>query len=114
MAAQLGLSINANFFGWGVGGADNIAHLCRILSDLGFKKVAALLDGDKTLKAKALATSFPNYFFQVIPAKDIRTKRARDATDEVAGLLDENLTLRPEYRDATAAVLTSLAKHMGG
>ncbi len=112
VAAQLGMSISANFFGWGAGGAGNIAHLCRILSDLGFKKVAALLDGDKADEAKVLATSFPSYFFGVIPAKDIRTKPARKATDEVAGLLDENLALRSEYRDPTAAALTSLAKHM--
>lgn len=112
VAAQLGKTIDANFFGWGAGGASNIPHLCRILSDLGFMKVAALLDGDKADEARALSASFPDYFFQVIPAEDIRTKPARKATDQVVGLLDEKLALKSEYRDATAAVFSSLAEYM--
>lgn len=112
VAEQLGLRIDGNFFGWGTGGASNIPYLCRILSDLGFKKVAGLLDGDKAAEAESLSKSFPAYFFRCIPAKDIRTKPARKATDEVSGLLDANLNLNAEHREATSAVLVALSKHM--
>lgn len=112
VADQLGMRIVGSFFGWGTGGAGNIPHLCRILSDLGFKKVAGLLDGDKTSEAQQLSKSFPSYFFRCIPAHDIRTKPARRAVDEVSGVLDEKLALKPEHRDAMAAVLSDLSRHM--
>lgn len=112
VAEQLGMQIGANFFGWGAGGAGNMPHLCRVLADLGFEKVAGLLDGDKTEEARQLSASFPSYLFRCIPAKDIRTKAARKATDEVSGLLDTNLQLKVEHRDATSAVLSELSKHI--
>lgn len=112
VAEQLGMRIVGSFFGWGAGGAGNIPNLCRILSDLGFKKVAGLLDGDKTTEAQRLSESFPSYFFRCIPAKDIRTKPARGPVDEVSGLLDEKLSLKTEHRDATAAVFSDLSRHM--
>lgn len=112
VAEQLDLKISGNFFGWGTGGAGNIPHLCRILSDLGFNKVAGLLDGDKPDEMKSLSEFFPDYFFRCIPAMDIRTKPARRATGEVAGLLDSELALKDEYRDAMSALLSELSKHM--
>ena len=108
----MGLGIGGSFFGWGAGGASNIQHLCRILEDLGFLKVAGLLDGDKIGEAASLGKEFPKYFFDCIPAKDIRTKLARSATEEVAGLLDEKLRLKPEYREALEKLFTGLAAHM--
>lgn len=111
-AEQVGLGICGTFFGWGVGGASNIRHLCRILEDLGFLKVAALLDGDKVGEAASLGKEFPAYFFDCIPAKDIRTKPPRKSTEEVAGLLDEKLLLKPEYSEALRKLLTGLAAHM--
>lgn len=83
VAEQLGVSLTGSFFGWGAGGASNIAHLCSILKDLGFSKVAALLDGDKAAEASKLKRDFPEFFFACIPAKDIRTKPGREATEEV-------------------------------
>lgn len=112
VAEQVGLGIGGSFFGWGAGGASNIQHLCRILEDLGFLKVAGLLDGDKIGEAASLGKEFPKYFFDCIPAKDIRTKLARSATEEVAGLLDEKLRLKPEYREALEKLFTGLAAHM--
>ncbi|WP_322774891.1 ATP-dependent nuclease [Synechococcus sp. CBW1107] len=112
VAEQLGMRIAGSFFGWGAGGAGNIPYLCRILSDLGFKKVAGLLDGNKTTEAQRLSESFPSYFFRCIPAEDIRTKPARGAANEVSGLLDAKLTLKAEHRDATSTVLAELSRHM--
>lgn len=112
VAEQVGATVDGNFFGWGVGGAGNIAHLCRILRDLGFKKVAGLLDGDKAAEMKHLSDEFPAFFFACIPAKDIRTKPERKATEKVAGLLDDEMKLKPEFADDLKKLFGALSEHM--
>src|SRR5690606_1027847 len=96
IASQLEKELIGNFFGWGVGGAGNIQHLCTILKDLGYEKVAGILDGDKSDEKAFLEKEFPEYFFVCIPAKDIRTKPARKAVEEVVGLLDSEKNIKPE------------------
>ncbi len=112
IAGQLSLPIHGNFFGWGAGGAGNIRHLCLILRDLGFVKVAAILDGDKVAEAVELHREFPDYFFQCIPAKDIRTKPARSAAVAVEGLLDEKLALKSEFEAPLRDLFIALSSHM--
>jgi predicted ATP-dependent endonuclease of OLD family len=112
VAEQLGVEITGSFFGWGVGGASNVAHLCLILKDLGFKKVAGLLDGDKADEAVRLKSAFPDFYFDCIPAKDIRTKSARSAMEAVAGLLDTKMTVKPEFVAPMKAMLSGLSNHM--
>ena len=112
VAEQLRATIEGSFFGWGAGGAGNIAHICRILKDLGFRKVAGLLDNDKAAEAAKLAHDFPEFLFVSIPAKDIRTKPARDASDEVVGLLDDKLVIRPQFAEAIKNTFDSLLSHM--
>jgi hypothetical protein len=112
VAEQLGEVIAGSFFGWGVGGASNIAYLCRILNDLGFEKVAGLLDGDKVTEVAKLKQEFPTFHFDYIPAKDIRTKPARIATEEVSGLLNEKMILKAEYVEAMKKVFSALSVHM--
>lgn len=112
VAKQLAVPITGNFFGWGAGGAGNIAHLCLIFKDLGFKKVAGLLDGDKTFEAEKLRREFTEYYFACIPTKDIRTKPARKAIDEVTGLLDSKMTLKPEFSEAMKTIFSDLSTHM--
>jgi len=112
VAAQVGMKLNGSFFGWGAGGASNIAHLCRILADLGFCKVAGLLDGDKATEAARLEAEFPNFYFACIPAKDIRTKPARNGTEAVEGLLDSKLVLKAEHIAVVSALLAKLGVRM--
>jgi predicted ATP-dependent endonuclease of OLD family len=112
VAEQVKAEIAGTFFGWGAGGASNIRHLCRILKDLGYKKVAGLFDGDKTEEKKKVEIEFPEFHFACIPAKDIRTKPQRKATDEVQGLLDEKLELKDEHAIQLKALFDSLSKHM--
>lgn len=112
IAEQLGIELVGNFFGWGAGGAGNFTHLCQILRDLGFRKVAGLLDGDKTTELARLKKAFPNFYFDCIPAKDIRTKPARPSTGKVDGLLDIDMTVRPELTGTTKIKLESLFSHL--
>lgn len=112
VAEQLGVPLKGNFFGWGAGGAGNIVHICQVLKDLGFKKVAGILDGDKKTEVVKLIDDFPEFFFTNIPANDIRTKPARGASDQVIGLLDDNLVVKPELASATAKIFEALSSHM--
>lgn len=72
--AQLGMNVDGDFFGWGVGGADNMKIIARLLSELGFKKVAGIMDNNKANLQGPLQAAFPTYKFVVIPADDVRTK----------------------------------------
>lgn len=112
VAAQIEAEISGNFFGWGAGGAGNIRHLCQILKDLGYNKVAAILDGDKIEERNKLAIEFPEFFFECIPAKDIRTKPARNAMNEIEGLLNAELELNNEFAEQLKVLFGSLSKHM--
>ena len=87
--------------------------VAQILHDLGFERVAGILDNDKETERARLAAKFPGYRFVTIPAKDIRTKDARGAVDGVEGLLDDaNRTVRPEHVDATRALLHDLNAYL--
>ena len=112
VAEQVNAEIAGVFFGWGAGGASNIRLFCLILKDLGYQKVAGLFDGDKIEEKNRAEAEFPEFHFACIPAKDIRTKPPRKATDEVQGLLDEKLELKKEYEIQLKTLFGSLSKHM--
>lgn len=100
-----------HLFGWGVGGADNMSHVCRVLSDLGYKRVAALLDNDQLDKLDALRSAYPAYKFYVIPAKDVRDKGVVDAKPAVEGLLEGGKTLRVQYQAALQSIFQEIDTH---
>lgn len=110
VAEQVGVHLEGDFFGWGVGGAPNMPLVTRLLRDLGFKRVAGILDSDQAPMLEKLRAEFPDYTFEIIPAKDVRTKPAAKQRDAVAGLLDGERKLRPEYAQETKRVLGVVAK----
>ena len=92
---QLNISIKGNFFGWGVGGAGNMNVVAGILKDLGFQKVAGILDSDKSDDMDRLSKEFPEYSFNIIPTQDVRDKPDR----EVEGLVTRGGELKVEYHE---------------
>jgi len=110
VAKQVGVELSADFFGWGVGGAENMAVIANLLRDIGFKRVAGILDGDRADRLDDLRKEFADYVFEAIPAKDIRTKDAVKAAVSVEGLLDKKRVVRPEYAEGAKRVLESVAK----
>jgi len=96
--SQVGVAIDGNFYGWGVGGADNMPIVAAMLRDLGFKRVIGILDNNVNAVVARLRTSFPDYAFLQIPAPDVRTKPARPARTASNGLLNEVGTVREEFR----------------
>lgn len=95
-------TLAGTFFGWGVGGAENMVKVAAVLNDLGYSKVVGILDANRADLAVDLAAQFPSYHFFAIPANDVRTKKAVPAKLAVAGLLDDdNISVRPEYIEQT-------------
>jgi len=109
VARQLPIGrVPGHLFGWGVGGAGNMRHLCCLLRDMGYKKVAGLLDNDQAATLPKLERDFPEYKFFTIPAKDVRDKEAVEARAAVPGLLENAMVLREEYREPMRSIFESI------
>lgn len=105
IADQLGIRIMGSFFGWGVGGADNMKTIATLLQELGFEKVVGLLDGNRASMVPELQSEFSQYQFHAIPADDIRTKPKTQPKSAVLGILDESRKIRPEHTEAMTKLL---------
>lgn len=81
---KIGTQLNGDFYGWGVGGADNTDKVVTMLSDLGFKKVAVIFDNNKSYLISSLVQKFKNYIFKNIPTDDVRDKPDKN----IEGLID--------------------------
>ncbi len=111
------LKVKERIFGWGAGGADKIERIVTLLSDLGFRKVAAIVDKDKEQELTRLGEKNRRYLFNAIPADDVRTKDGCPEKDcncrtEKKGLLDETGVLRPEFRDETAEMFERINSYL--
>jgi hypothetical protein len=101
------------FFGWGVGGAENMGKIAAVLNDLGYSKVVGILDANRACLAAELATQFPAYHFFTIPADDVRTKKAVLPKPAIAGLLDDaNKCIRPEYVEPTRVLFDKANQYL--
>jgi energy-coupling factor transporter ATP-binding protein EcfA2 len=108
-------SFAGSYFGWGVGGAENMERIAKVLHELGFKKVVGILDGNRAALAKALSEKFPDYFFATISANDVRTKNAAPARTQVKGLLDDdNRAVRAEYVGSTRQLIEDTNRYLRG
>jgi len=98
IAEQLNRDMPGEFFGWGVGGANNMGLVAQMLAEFGFTQVVGILDNDKAELKKELEFKFPQFNFFVIPANDVRSKKAIKARPQVVGLIDEAGSVRDEYK----------------
>ena len=112
--ADLGRSISGDFYGWGVGGANKMSVVARILADLGFNKVVGILDSNARTQQAEMSKSFAQYLFVAQPADDIRVKKAADGGDTPSSLLaEDHVTVREEFRDATNSMFDEIEAYMG-
>jgi hypothetical protein len=114
IAKQIGSKFSGNFFGWGVGGADNMTAVASMLRDLGFLKVTAILDANKKEVADIFRREFPAFGCFIIDADDVRTKPARKETSEIRGILDGESKVRPEHTKHMAEIIASLNQFLEG
>lgn len=111
---QLGMRVAGEFYGWGVGGATKMNAIAKLLQDLGFKHVVGILDNDKEDVCRNLQKEFLDYRFFTIPAKDVRTKKARKEITAVEGLVDGGGSLRSEFHDPMKELFTQINGFMDG
>ena len=98
IADELGMSIKGEFFGWGVGGAAKMKAFLQLFKDLGYKHVAAVLDGDKKELADTLRNEFDCFHILTLKEDDIRDKNERNIKAKV-GITTYNGKLKDENRD---------------
>ncbi len=96
---QLSFELRGSFFGWGVGGANNMHIVAKLLQDLGFTQVVGILDANKAELLPALRSEFSDYRFFTIPTDDVRSKPACQGREAVVGLVDEKGQLREQYKE---------------
>lgn len=101
IANTLGISLQEYFFGWGVGGAPKMKAFLQLFRDMGYKKVVAILDGDKKDVADELDKDYAEigYIFFTLPTDDIRDKKER-TTASKCGIASEKGVLKEEYKSA--------------
>ena len=96
-AAQIGENLEADFFGWGVGGAPKMALIARLLQDLGYTRVAGILDGDKEKELQELRSQFASFSFFGISAANVRDKKKDGKV--IRGLCDTACSMHPGSTD---------------
>lgn len=102
ICVELNLELNASLFGWGAGGAENITKVLNMLNNLGYKKVSAIFDGDKTIEYKKCLEMYPFYNIIKLFKDDIRDKpeshkKAKEGiTDEKGHIKEEN---KEQFKD---------------
>lgn len=109
---QLEIPFNGAIFGWGSGGESNVERILTLLFELGFKRVAAVLDNDVPETSEKLRARFPGYLVVEIPAADIRDKPAKNFSGK-AGLMDRRgRRVKPELEDAAREVLQQVSDRL--
>lgn len=109
---KLNVPFNGSIFGWGSGGESNVERIVTLLAELGFKRVAAVLDNDVPNTVQTLKDRFPDYLVVEIPAADIRDKPARNVAGK-AGLLDrKGKNVKPDLEDSAREVLRQVSDRL--
>ena len=77
----------------------NIPLVLGLLSELGFRRVVAIVDGYKAEDGAAIRKRFPQYRAIEIPEGDVRTKPPTPERPGVQGLADSGGSLQPQHRE---------------
>lgn len=107
----IGMSLNIPFFGFGAGGAEKIVKIAHLLKCLGFKRVGAIYDGDKTEEFSKFNQLFSHDGYKAwrIPADDVRDKDNQNHPyKEKKGLLDKSFSLKSEYQQETISIFKDI------
>ena len=92
---QLKIKLSGDFFGWGVGGAEKMEFFINLFSELGYEKLAVILDGDQSSIFDKLQELYATYKFYILPLDDVRDKReitskAKEGIATSGGVLKED------------------------
>lgn len=109
---DLDMELSGDFWGWGAGGVGNIPKIIRLLNELGFKRVTAILDANQEETQQELSAAYPDYHFEIIPTDDVRTKPAMDAREPVEGITDRSGNLKDEYADQIEEIMADVKSYL--
>ncbi|WP_286842654.1 MULTISPECIES: ATP-dependent nuclease [Sphingobacterium] len=110
--SDLGIVLKGSFFGWGIGGAQNLKHILSIFNDLGYERISVLFDNNVEKDVQELSDLFKNYQFQVIPTDDVRDKPEVKARPAMSGLYDtEKKKLKDEYIADMIQIITQINQY---
>lgn len=113
VAIEAGVELPGTIFGWGAGGAQNVPRIIALLKDLGFTKIAAVLDDNVPDVVQQIHEVYPRVLVKEMPAADIRDKHEK--SKDVTGLLDERgKRLKEDLKEPTRQVLQSVADYLRG
>lgn len=107
---ELDIKPDANFFGWGAGGAHKIENILDILKNLGYKNILAIYDGDKTAEYKIATAKFPEYNIIQIWEDDLREKPGRTIPYK-AGVLDSHFKIREDNKEQVVLFMREIKKY---
>lgn len=94
---ELGVELKPSLFGWGAGGASNIKKVLKLLSNLGYEKVTAIFDGDKSNDYEECLNIYPNYDIEILPKDDIRDKKQINIKEK-EGITDDHGNIKEENK----------------
>lgn len=95
---QLGLNLTGDFFGWGVGGAEKMEFFIKLFLDLGYDKLAIILDGDKKELFDELKKLYLDFSFYILPLQDVRDKKAITINCKL-GITNSGGILKEDYKE---------------
>lgn len=99
---------SASFFGWGVGGADNVECILNMLKDLGYNKVFTIFDNDRKAKIPDLEKEFKNYCFFAIAANDVRNKQQDKKIKKIKEVIRKNGSIDDKVKNEIIDFIDSL------
>ena len=94
---DINIDLEANLYGWGIGGAEKIEKILNILKKLNYKKVTAIYDRDKPMEFFKCKMKFPQYNVVKLFEDDIRDKKEgkvikkKGVTDSAGNIKEENI-----------------------
>ena len=94
---ELGVELKPSLFGWGAGGASNIKKVLKLLSNLGYEKVTAIFDGDKSNDYEECLNIYQNYDIEILPKDDIRDKKQINIKEK-EGITDDHGNIKEENK----------------
>ena len=111
---QLEKKYEIPFFGFGAGGALSIRSVAHMLQVLGFKHIGAIYDGDKEKEFKEFNKVFKQFGYKawMIPANDIRDKKAQGSKAEVKGLLTDRKELKKQYYGEMSVMFKEIHEYL--
>ena len=113
IADELGTGIKGEFFGWGVGGAAKMKAFLQLFKDLGYRRVVAVLDGDKKDLAVTLKNEFDCFHILTLREDDIRDKNGRIMKAKV-GITKQNGKLKDENREYMKDLVKDINDYLYG